>query len=657
MKRVLGSIVFGLFLLFSFSVLAVPDWKATVFELDLYDDLESSASPSLEHLSGYYPTVANGGPESGQFWVKSGPAGGLPMYSYVQDFVKIRENNSVMYTFYPGTILPVRTTAIYVLFAGDQIHYTYDGWDIGEITIDFVDGSKLNKTNYPMLKLVAGDNIRNSVSMISDEPCLTMSGSSNVVGLWMGQSSHASWGTAYLDLLTIPMPTDLGGENYATKKLKSITFASSQGVRYVNGIPWKPGINLYGLTAPGFRPYPDGHYMNNTGQNCDQLVDASGVSQPVGLIETNYYQLFADTFSNANPTVATNVLGQVDNTVGSTRAWGSLMGIIETAGNIRNNAVSLAGVCFGMSATSAEWYNKGALSTSNYERIPDRTGAWGVETMLPGYAPSGNNENLLLYKQIIKFHYRQFNDSIQNEVSYQSNNNQPVHFMDVMLDWMLTNKPFILGFRGNWGGHAVAPGHIIQDPANANKYYVYLYDPNLPDRTKPTSWTDSANNARITIDRTANTFLYEGDLPNTGTGVNNGQILGLFPVDMIFNDAILDPNFFPANNAAWNVVFTHSSTGDFGFTNSGGERFGYVDGEWKEEIDKANYAAVTGATSPARVYHLPPDSYTVSYSSTGSGSYSFDMIVPKGQVTFKADATDETDSTVITSDGKKLDVS
>lgn len=628
------------------------DWRATVFELDMYQDRIAGAH-AVEHNSGYYPTT--GGPSSGQFWVSGGSNNGLPLYSHVQDFVKIRELGSVTYTFYPGTVLPIRTNAIYLLLAGDQIHSSWSGFDIAELRIDFTDGSALTSAQLATLKLVAGTNLRNSLSTVGGEGCLTSFSSAAMQNIWSGTSANPSWGTAYVDLLKIALPEDLGGQDYTLKKLSSITITSLQGARTVSSVQWRPGLNLYGLTAPGFRANPHGYYFTNTGQECDQLARAYAPAQPRGAVETNTYQLLADTFTGISTTVSLNKNDWVDANSSDNRLWGNLMGTLKNSGFVRQSALSKGGVCFGLAATSVNWYTRTtALSQSTYGRLPNRTGDLGVETLLPGEA----NEDLALYKWNMQLHYRQFTQAVQDERKLQLAKT-PNDQQTMMLDWLLTNRPFVICVYGPWGGHAVAPRCMIKDPT-ADRYLLYVYDVNYPDRTSPTDWSSFANTTVFDFDRGSNTFWFNlgGSIGSQGSPTLS-RVIG-YPLDLIENNSTVDPGMY-----AWStnkfVIFTHTPYGDLGLTNPSGQRFGMVGGAWREEIADAqgiHANVVAGEPATTRAYALPTDTYTISYSATGTGPYHFSVVLPKGEVIFdSACVTGTADTVVLGADGRSVNVS
>jgi hypothetical protein len=159
------------------------------------------------------------------------------------------------------------------------------------------------------------------------------------------------------------------------------------------------------------------------------------------------------------------------------------------------------------------------------------------------------------------------------------------------------------------GAHAVLPYKVTPDPGNANRRWLYIYDPNWPgDSTKV-----------IVVDSTANAWFYT-DVGTAGWGGTNNLYL-MDPMISYFSPALLPQ---PVTTAAsvpagkttdglTNVYVTPNANATL--LHEGGGQIGYANGQVFTTLGGAIVdLPPTGRSGPPAGYRLPDGAYQITLS-------------------------------------------
>jgi hypothetical protein len=645
-----------------------PFRNGTAGIVHLYNDKITSDGAVAEHQGGGYPAQVGGGPPAGQFTVDAGSYEGLPMYSFVNDHVKVEQLGEIEFSTRfdvngDGTQdVVIKTTALYFLFMGNSLVNFFQGARIGTIVLTFADDSTLDSSTEPQLDLVAGVNIRNYVEgkLI---PWIFSTTSNSIQNLWYGYPTNPNLGHAAVDILKISLP-----QAYHTKELKSITVRSTHGGSEVGGYTYRPGIRIMGITAPGFRPYPNGFWAYNEGNKPSdmrklypsQMIDHGGATS----YEANYWQLFHKTYPDTIPAgIPLDANGHIDWTNKYVKVWQTMYGTYkDVSGAAGETGGTLSGgSCFGMAVESG----------SLYHQLPDI--AWRpfdlqhVEhiNQLVDYSP-------VVYEDVLINMARQWGaaTAAKTKKDYafwgKDQKNPLLRLADAtkglaaeIRTYIDSGDPFIMAvyWTINTGkgtkvvGHAVFPDYVIEDEAD-HKMYVYYYDNNLPDRDAGGDLNGDANQRVLTIDTTPGQEHFHAHFRKADPQVPSYEVdsttdawswVFVQSIREIREQTRIDPDELGGPAATFSSIQASSLGPDseisavFGFTNSAGDTVGNLNGEWHSDIPEAFATTPLGwGNEPTRVqkYFLPPDAYSATITGVDAGAYRLDAAFQGSRLSF-----------------------
>jgi len=254
------------------------------------------------------------------------------------------------------------------------------------------------------------------------------------------------------------------------------------------------------------------------------------------------------------------------------------------------NASSNQGHCYGFAVLS--------LLLFQGKETPQQFGATRVADL--------KYENQNLQRALMYYFAWQGVNPVQRTLD-NSLRQTPNQVLDAVIAGIKNNDPVALGIiqrtGPNRGGHAVTP-YAVQDKGNG-LYYVWIYDNNYPGQER-----------YIEIDRTANTWKYGSAAtnpaqdPNPWGGGATDRSIAAIPVSL--NQGRGECLWCNVIGSATSKPLTRLALhggGNMLLTNSRGQRIGWLDSEFINEIPGAeDYIVLGGLGQPdIPIYTVPAD--------------------------------------------------
>ncbi len=343
------------------------------------------------------------------------------------------------------------------------------------------------------------------------------------------------------------------------------------GARVINGDGSVSTIsNIPSLQDSGFRPYPDGYNFDNYGGHYGDM---------------HYWSEYL--FPDYDKAAMRRMYG--DNNVCESFNWlGNcvLKPSAKTWRDVVNKAMN-DGHCEGMSVTSLRFFT-GSDSLSNFS---NNTNPKTFDLEL--------NRNLRHH--IAYYYVKQMTNPVKN-YKMDSKQNTPSANLQKIQEHLFgdISNPINLGvckFDGEiiTGCHAITP-YAVQENGSGI-YLVWVYDNNYPE--------DS--NRQVIIDTNDETWQYTMG-SGLGTYYGNANTQTLIPVPI---SVFAQQSEYPSSGLIDEYLTSVAENKKPLFTNSLGQRIGYVDDEFINEIPGASRSFIAAGDGSA-LYSLPADdTYTI----------------------------------------------